>query len=423
MINTKLKLISIFTISTLIFGGCSSSLNSVTKPKVDNTLPKVDENIATLIDTTTIAFEWKSIRDSRVNGYTIYRSSAKEPSKLTQLVKVDSRYSTHFTDEKLEPNTTYNYRFSTFDKKDFESHPTKTITVTTKPRIKPVSFIQAISNLPRVVKVIWRPHVNDKVIGYKVYRLQYTDNKWKEIEELDGRLKAEYIDEDLKDNTTYSYKIVAKTIDKVNSQQSKIVTAKTKPLPLPTQNLKATLNKPKVIELSWDKSLNKDIEYYNIYSSSSQNGSFSKIDQVNETNFSHKIGKDGVTKFYKIRAMDKDQLEAHENQMVIMGRTLPVPMTPILTTVTIQDKKAIVKWTKTDNRAVSFNIIKKESKGWNNTKTGLIKNIKGEEFIDEHIIAGVEYEYSIQSVDKYGILSKPSAKSKVFLPKIEKQKR
>jgi fibronectin type 3 domain-containing protein len=416
------QLLFIPFVIVFIFSGCAMNFEKNAKPKIDPNLPKVNENIAQIVDITSIAFEWKPIKDQRVEGYVIYRSDAKNSSKLSELTKVESRYSTHYTDENLEPNTLYNYRFSTYDKNELESIATKTISVKTKPKIPAVSFIDAISNLPRLAKVIWRPHVNDKVIGYLVYRLDSSSGKFEELANIDGRLKAEYIDEKLKDGTSYSYKIVSKTIDKVNSQESKIVNAVTKPLPLPTENLKATLNEPKQITLTWSKSKNKDVISYNIYASNSQNSSFSKIDTVKDTTYIHKIQKDGVRKFYKVRAVDIDNLEADENQIVVTGQTLAKPLTPILISVTIEGNKAIVKWSKTDNRAKTFNVIKTEKRGWNDSKTGLIKNIKGTDFVDENIVAGVEYEYSVQSVDEHGIMSIPTSKSKVMLPKIEKKR-
>ena len=50
-----------------------------------------------------------------------------------------------------------------------ESRTTDAYVVQTLPRITPVEFIQAISNLPHSVKLIWKPHT-DKRVGY--YRIE-----------------------------------------------------------------------------------------------------------------------------------------------------------------------------------------------------------------------------------------------------------
>ena len=68
-------------------------------------------------------------------------------------------------DKDLEPNTKYAYQISAKAADGSESRTTEAYITQTLPRIVPVSFAQAVSELPNRVKLLWRPHP-DKRIQY-----------------------------------------------------------------------------------------------------------------------------------------------------------------------------------------------------------------------------------------------------------------
>ncbi len=418
----RLMKIASLTALVLLVSGCNqNSLMTPTKPKIDETLEVVDSNsIKSISDITTIAFEWRKVDDPRVVGYNFYRANLqKDGSKLKLIDTVKNRYSTHFVDKGLEPNTKYVYKISSATDGELESKTTNDYVVSTLPRLEPVSFIQAISNLPRQIKIIWRPHSNERIKKYKIERNSPENPEWEEIAKVNGRLQAEYIDLDLEDNVIYNYRVIAQTFNKVNSEPSQIVKAQTKPLPNGILGVEATRNLPRKIAITWRPSSNSDILKYNIYRSTSANSSFKKIKSVNvqTLQFEDFINEDAKTYFYKISSVDKDGLESNLNVNSVMGSTLAKPNKPIMTLAQIQGEKAILNWQSGDNRTVSYNVYKTIKKNFFSKKTIKIEGIKALRFEDKDIVRGVEYSYCIQSVDENGLVSAKTNNAELILPK------
>ena len=404
-------LISLISFLIFFLSGCAKQPSLIEKPKIDPTLPKVSE-LRALPDIKSIALEWDPIHDERVEGYCLYRSSQDNP-KLKRVAIINDRFSSHYVDNNLEPNTLYYYRISTYENDGRESLPSDIKKVKTLPLIEPVSFIEAISHLPRRVKLIWRPHPNPRVNEYIIQRSEPDNPEWKTIATIKGRLNAEYIDKDLEDNHLYFYRILVKTYDNIESLPSKVVKAFTKPLPKMVKGLKATTDLPKKIVLTWEKSPEKDIDHYNIYRSSISKLFFTLHAKTKDTKYTDMIGEDGVTKFYKVTAVDSDGLESFKQDIPVMGSTLPKPKAVVIISSEVKKDGLYLKWSSRDDRIKSFIVVKKEIDGLLNEKEYKYTNIKNNFFIDRAIVPGVRYLYRVYGVDTYGIVSEPSEKIEV----------
>jgi len=131
------------------------------------------------------------------------------------------------------------------------------------------------------------------------------------------------------------------------------------------------------------------------------------------------IEEDGKIYFYKITSVDKDGLESKKEELTpTMGSTLAKPATPKVTLAQIQGNKLILNWQSGDSRTVSYNIYKKSKTGWMTSKTVMIPNVTGLRYEDHDVVRGVEYTYSIEAVDEYGLLSPRSEEVASKLPKI-----
>ena len=421
------KLMKLTSLATLILlvSGCSTkgSLSQPQMPKIDETLEVVDSaSIRSIADMNAVAFEWRKVDDPRVVGYHFYRANLqKDGTKLKLIDTVKNKYTTHYLDEDLEPNTKYVYKISSATKGEVESRTTNDYVVSTLPTMEGVSFIQAISNLPRQIKIVWRPHSNERVESYRIERSSPQTPEWEEIATIDGRLQAEYIDLKLKDNVVYDYKVTAITFDDLETKASKIVKAQTKPLPQGILGLKASNNMPRKIVLNWQSSASSDVLRYNIYRSTSTNSGFRKFKSVNAKtlHFEDFINEDGKVYFYKISSLDKDGLESNLNINSTMGATLGKLAKPVITLAQIQGKKAILNWQAGDRRAVSYIIHKTIKESFFKMKTIKFEGIKALRFEDKDIVRGVEYSYDIQAVDKNGIVSAPTNKTELVLPKLK----
>lgn len=419
---TKLMKLTSLTALILLISGCSqNTLTQPTVPKIDESIEIVDTaSIRSIADMNAIAFEWRKVDDPRVVGYHFYRANMQEDgTKLKLIDTIENRYTTHYMDDDVEPNTKYVYKISAATKSDFESKTTGDYVVSTLPLFEGVSFIQAISNLPRQIKIIWRPHTNERVESYIIQRSSPETAEWEKIKTVDGRLQAEYIDLDLEDNVVYNYRVLAATFDGLYSKPSEQVKAQTKPLPRGILGLNASTDLPRKIVLNWQASESSDVFKYNVYRSTSAGGSFNKIKSLDSQILSYEdfINDDGKAFFYKVSSIDKDGLESNLNINAVMGTTLGKLEKPIMTLAQIQGEKAILNWQQGDKRAVSYIVHKTVKENFFNSKTIKIEGIKDLRFEDNDIVRGVEYNYAIQSVDQNGIVSPLTNHTQLVLPK------
>jgi hypothetical protein len=142
---------SLLLVGLILFtSGCEKQLTTPIKPKIDESLPIVDAtSIRTIPDINAVALEWKAIDVSGAEGYYIIRANVQEGGKFQRVATVENKYSTHYLDKGLMANSKYAYKISLFTKDDMESIPSNSVEVLTAPALESVSFIQAISELPR----------------------------------------------------------------------------------------------------------------------------------------------------------------------------------------------------------------------------------------------------------------------------------
>lgn len=414
----------IFLIALISFiSGCSkvfNNLSTTTTPKINSSFQTVNyESIKSIPDMTSIGFEWQRIDDPRVLGYNFYRTELKKGENTLKLIKAtDNRYITHYVDKNLEPNTKYAYQISARLADGSESPTTQAYIAQTLPRIKPVEFAQAISNLPRKIKIIWQPHLDPRVSYYRVEKYNTLINEWVYESKIEQRLSAEYIEYNLKDNSKHKYRVKAFSFEGVESAPSQVLEATTKAIPLPPTNLRVSNNIPKKIYLTWSASQTPDVVQYQIFRSTYKNFGFSKIQTLPSSilEYTDNINADSREYYYKIVALDKDGLESNPDVDSVKGTTLAPPAKPIMTLAQIQGNKAILNWRPGDDRSISYTVYKRVKKNMFFSDTVKFTNIKELRFEDNNITSGVEYNYSIQAVDEFGISSSSSDEAKLILP-------
>ncbi len=393
-----------------LFSGCAQHTAPQQKQiTIDSTLPVPSLN-GSIADITAAAFEWKPIDDPRVSGYYVYRNTPGGlDTQLHRIATVESRYATHYVDNDLQPNSHYQYRFSTFSANGSESVGSETLLVETQPMIAPVSFFQSVGNMPRSAKLLWRPHPNTKINGYSIERKNTDNQKWSTVATITGRLNVEYIDRDLKDGQVYEYRIKALTYDKLATDPSEIAKVVTKPLPPQIKGITASGNLPKAITLSWEPSTIGDLSHYNIYRSTAPGGIFTYHVKLDQTSFTDAISEDGQFYFYKVTAVDKDGLESPLTPVAVQGSTLAKPQTPIAFEGKIVDGAVELQWSSNDPRAVSYTVVKTTKTSWISRESVDINNITGTTFRDSEIKPNTQYLYEVIGVDTNGIRSLPTA--------------
>lgn len=404
------KLVTLCTASLLILSGCGVKPTPKKDAVIDDTLPtvKLTKN-GTIVDINAIALEWEPIGDPRVEGVYIYKVNLDEvrENENDYYDTVDNRFSTHYLDTNIKANSKYGYYFKTYSEKA-ESKKSNIVTLTSLPNLESVTWIHSIDSMPRSAKIIWRPHSNEKVKSYIIQRRTLEDSKWVDIATINGRLNAEYIDKNLKDNFTYKYRIRALTFDNLISNPSQEVNVVTKELPKEITQITASTDLPRRVEIRWEKSDAPDFLVYRVYRSSDINGKYKMIIDTKNNSYVDLIEEDGKEYFYRVSVFDKDKLESVYSNHSVLGKTMIKPETPSMVEAKLTDGKVLLSWNSSDPRVKSYSVQKRYKKSIIESSIEDFENVRGSKFIDSEIEAGKTYYYRVFAVDANNIKSEPS---------------
>jgi len=399
----KKVLLSIFV--SFLLSACAG-LFTPKQIQVNESLPRIT-SLKYISDMTSIAFEWDNVSSQAIDGFYLYRSSPSD-SAMKKVATINDSLATHYVDKNLEPDTTYIYMMQSFSKQGFISLDGTRIEAKTLPRPEAIPFIQASQNLAGAIKLIWRPHPDNRIKSYIVQRNSGKNGSFEEIAEVNGKLNAEYIDTKLKPEQSFSYRVYAKTYDNVYSEPSQIVSSTTKPLPPGVENLSASIDLANKIVLSWDNVDFKDFAYYKIYSSLATLIPYTTLAKTQGTSYEDIINEPGKKKRYKVTVVDTDGLESAMPKDGVEGATLGRPSAPIINLTAAQNNAVELGWVDTDARARSY-IVKR----YGGTQDAIFKDITQRSLRDDTITQGVNYRYEVISVDENGIESEPSKRVKI----------
>ncbi|EJF0799002.1 ferrous iron transporter A [Campylobacter upsaliensis] len=390
---------------TLLFSACSvAELTTPKQTQLNESLPKV-QSLKSISDLSNVAFEWEPLYGENIQGFYLYRSSEKEPQmKLVATIK--DKFQTHYVDTKLESGTKYQYMMKTFNEQGHFSEEGQVIEIATQPRPEPLAFVQAITNLPERIKLIWRPHTDLRVNAYIIEKKKVEDKKFAKIGEVKNRLSAEFIDE-VKANENFLYRVSALTFDGVQSEPSEVLNSTSKALPPEITHLSASNDLNGKIMLSWDSPVYEDFSYFKIYATSSSFLPFTLLAKTDKNSYEDIVQGAGESKQYKITMVDKDGLESPMPKKGVEGKTLGLPASPSIILAQITSEGIVLEWADNDNRAVEY-----EVKRYGGEQNAVFKGIKEKRLRDIKALAGVEYSYEVIAIDELGQRSTPSSKVK-----------
>jgi len=348
-----------------------------------------------------MALFWDPVKG--MSGYYIQRYDEKHKT-WKEIATINDPYKSIYVDDDLQPNTLYKYRIATFDKNKVPSLAVET-SQKTMPPLKAVIPIEGTPVTKGVVKIIFRPHPNERVEEYKIQRFDDSKAEWKTIKTISPRLNVEYIDKDLEDGKIYKYRIIAVSYDDIESYPSKPIIVSTYPKPPVVLNVKASVDLPKQIKITWSPV--QDAVRYNIYYTDSPMGEFKLLATTQNTYYIDHIDEDGYKRYYKVTAVSQYGTESLlKDTPVVMGMTLPKPATPLVST-SVNGNHVEFIFTSPDNRAAKYLIIRKEKVGFFKYKES--KFITDKNNFTDTIDPNRKYIYKIYEVDKYGLISeKPS---------------
>jgi len=386
----NLKVLSASLI-TLIIAGCTNQPPLKSNPN----LPVVSK-INSINDRNQIAIYWDRPSSDLVKGYYLQRSDNGKKYKL--IATIDDVDTTSFDDKGLSPEHKYFYKIATFDKNKVPSKGLKLVAYTIH-NIEPIPALKNENLKTRgKVKFSFRPHPSERVSKYLIQR--FNGKKFETIATLDSRILTEFVDTNLEDGKTYEYRVIAVSYDGLKSAPSKVLKIATLGKPAVVMGLTASSDIPKKIEISWNPV--KNIDHYEVYSSDEATGSYNLIATTNTNNYTDILNKDGVTRFYKVVAVNKFGLKSLMPENGEMGSTIPLPASPVISKDSASLKFAI---TSPDGRAVKYEVDREGNgvvKKFVNVQSPFVDNIP----TDSN--STINYTYKFYSIDKYNLKSEPT---------------
>jgi fibronectin type 3 domain-containing protein len=377
---------------------------------------------------------WTPVNKPDIKGYSIYRANQRNgPYKEIAFVKgkdakhyLDKGEKSSWGDEgHLKDNTEYFYKIQSVNVVDFHSPDSPIISAVTKGPPSPVVKLQAKNRQARKVPLTWTPVNEEEVKGYSIYRANQRNGPYKEIAFVKGKDAKHYLDKGeksswgneghLKDNTEYFYKIQSVNVVDVHSPDSPIISAVTKPIPVPVTGLKANQLEVKQISLNWQPNPETDIKEYDIFRGKSQQSIKKNIKNVPGTVFSYtdKELEDGQKYFYRVRAIDKDNLVGKFSDPV-RSMTKPLPSKPKGLTIDFDNGQIKLSWHKNPEMDIAhYQVFKKAFFSWE--KVG--ETIDPIFFYKDELKEGKTLVFMVKAADTSKMVSEPSEEISYLVPK------
>ena len=254
-----------------------------------------------------VDLSWKASTAEEVEGYKLYGAKEKE-GELLLLKTLPGRQTDRYTDnsrgyDKLEDGTTYRYRLTSYNRVAVESEAAPAVTARTKPRPEKVSGFQGESAKAKAVPLRWSPNPEKDIALYHLFRAA----EGGDFERIARPRETAYLDQGLKDNALYRYRLQAEDKDGLLSDYSETISVRTKARPAKPEGANGGIAEGKAV-LTWKEAAEPDVARYTVYEK--KLFGMEKIATVQEARFSEVAPPKGKVKIYLITVTDRDGLES-----------------------------------------------------------------------------------------------------------------
>ena len=144
---------------------------------------------------------------------------------------------------------------------------------------------------------------------------------------------------------------------------------------------------------------------YDVYRSNSADGTFSKVGSTDKTTYVNTGAVQGVTYFYKIRAVGASGASGFSNTVAIhVAGVVKAPAVVVLSGIKADAAGITVTW-KTTANADTYNVLRRDA---SNTAWKVIaRGVSGTSYKDTTVARGVMYSYTVQGVAADGVTTGP----------------
>ena len=254
-----------------------------------------------------VELTWKASTAEEVAGYKLYGAKEKE-GELLLLKTLPGRQSDRFTDDsrgydKLEDGMAYRYRLTSYNRVEVESVAAPAVIARTKPRPEKVSGLQGEGAKAKAVPLRWSSNPEKDIVLYHLFRAGESGD----FERIAKPRETAYLDQGLKDNALYRYRLQAEDKDGLLSDYSETISVRTKVRPAIPGGANGGIADGKAV-LTWKEAAEPDVAHYTVYEK--RLFGMDKIATVREARFSEVAPPKGKAKVYLITVTDRDGLES-----------------------------------------------------------------------------------------------------------------
>ena len=326
--------------------------------------------------------------------YEIYRSTQQS----TGFTLLGTTTSTSYVNTGAAVGTTYYYKVRALNVDGAAGAYSSTVSGAAKavaPAAPTVTMTYSDSGKP---KLTW-----SAVSGAASYRVYRSESRGTGYSLLGTATSTSYVNTGAAVGKTYYYRV--KAVNSAGTSAYSNIVSGTARTPAPAAPVlkggtSSASGKPQLTWAAVDGAAK-----YDVYRSNSADGTFSKVGSTDKTTYVNTGAVQGVTYFYKIRAVGASGASGFSNTVAIhVAGVVKAPAAVALSGIKADAAGITVTW-KTTANADTYNVLRRDA---SNTAWKVIaRGVSGTSYKDTTVARGVMYSYTVQGVAADGVTTGP----------------
>ena len=326
--------------------------------------------------------------------YEIYRSTQQS----TGFTLLGTTTSTSYVNTGAAVGTTYYYKVRALNVDGAAGAYSSTVSGAAKavaPAAPTVTMTYSDSGKP---KLTW-----SAVSGATSYRVYRSESRGTGYSLLGTTTSTSYVNTGAAVGKTYYYRV--KAVNSAGTSAYSNIVSGTARTPAPAAPVlkggtSSASGKPQLTWAAVDGAAK-----YDVYRSNSADGTFSKVGSTDKTTYVNTGAVQGVTYFYKIRAVGASGASGFSNTVAIhVAGVVKAPAAVVLSGIKADAAGITVTWKATAN-ADTYNVLRRDA---SNTAWKVIaRGVSGTSYKDTTVARGVMYSYTVQGVAADGVTTGP----------------